>query len=86
MSFHRLCVVVGLSAVFAVACGGPPEPKSADERIAEDEAKLEDMEKEGGGSGTELDAKAAEEDMKAAEEEKAEEAPADAPAADAPGE
>jgi len=80
MRFQRLLVVVGFSAVFAAACGGPSEPKSPDERAAEDAAELEDMEKEGGGQGTELDAKDAEDDMKAAEDEKAEEAPAEAPA------
>jgi hypothetical protein len=85
MRFQRLLVVVGLSAVCAAACGGPPEPKSPDEQIAEEETKLEDMEKEGGGQGTELEAKDAEDEMKAAEEEKAEEAPADAPA-EAPAE
>ena len=85
MRFQRLLVVVGFSAVFAAACGGPSEPKAPDERIAEDESALEDMEKEGGGQGTELDAKAAEEDMKAAEDEKAEEAPRDPPA-EAPAE
>jgi len=79
MRFQRLLVVAGLSAVFAAACGGPPEPESPDARIAEDEEALEDMEKEGGGQGTELDAKATEEDMKAAEEEKLEEAPPNLP-------
>ena len=79
MRFQRLLVVAGFSAVSAGACGGPPEPESPDARIAEDESALEDMEKEGGGQGTELDAKATEEDMKAAEEEKLEEAPPNLP-------
>jgi len=76
----QLVTLASLSA-FAVACGGPSEPKSPDEKLAEDESKLQDMEKEGGGEGTELDARDVEADEKAAEEEAApaEEAPAEAP-------
>lgn len=78
----RLAALV-LLGTFAAACGGPAEPKSPDEKIAEEENKLEDMEKEGGGQGTELEAKEAEDDIKAAEEEKSEEAPAgEAPGGD----
>lgn len=78
----RLIALLALG-MFATACGAPSEPKSPDERIAEDEKKLEDMEQEGGGEGTELDARDVEADEQAAEEEKSEEAPADeAPSGD----
>jgi hypothetical protein len=73
---NRLVALVALG-MFAAACGGPAEPKSPDERIAEDEKKLEDMEAEGGGQGTELEARDVEADAAAAEAEKSEEAPAD---------
>lgn len=81
MKIQNRLVAVALLGMFAAACGGPSEPKSPDERIAEDESKLEDMEKEGGGQGTELEARDVEADEQAAEEEKSEEAPAE----DAPG-
>lgn len=68
--------LVALASFGLLACGGPAEPKSPDERIAEDEQKLEDIEKEGGGQGTELEARDVEADEKAAEEELSEEAPA----------
>jgi hypothetical protein len=60
-------------ATLIFGCGGPSEAKSPDEQIEEDKAKLEDIEKEGGGEGTELDQKQVEDDLDAAEEEKAEE-------------
>lgn len=84
MKVQKRLVVLVLFGALAAACGGPAEPKSPDEKLAEDESKLQDMEKEGGGEGTELDARDVEEDEKAAEEETApaEEAPAEAPDGD----
>jgi hypothetical protein len=79
MNVQKRLVALVLFGAFAAACGGPAEPKSPDEKLAEDESKLQDMEKEGGGQGTELDARDVEADEKAAEEEQSEEAPAEAP-------
>lgn len=59
-----------LGLVFA-ACA-PAEPKTPDERIAEDEAELEDMERHGGGEGTELAADEVKKDLEEAKKEKAE--------------
>ncbi len=82
MKIQNRLVALALFGVFAAACGAPSEPKSPDERIAEDEQKLEDMEKEGGGQGTELEARDVEADQEAAEEEAAEEAAEEAPSSD----
>lgn len=79
MQTQKRLVALALFGVLAAACGGPSEPKSPDEKLADDENKLQDMEKEGGGEGTELDARDVESDEKAAEEAEAEEAPAEAP-------
>ena len=79
MKIQKRLVALALFGVLAAACGGPSEPKSPDEKLAEDESKLQDMEKEGGGEGTELDARDVEADEKAADEEQSEEAPAEAP-------
>ena len=77
MKIQNRLVALVLFGMLAIACGAPSEPKSPDERIAADEEKLEDMEKEGGGQGTELEAREVEADQEAAEEEKSEEAPAE---------
>jgi len=82
MKTQNRLVAFALFALLAAACGGPSEPKSPDEKLAADESKVEDMEKEGGGEGTELDARDVEADEKAAEEEKQEEAPAETPDGD----
>lgn len=52
-----------------LACGGAAaEPKSPEERIAEDEQKLDEMQEESHGTGgAELDAKKIEEDLEKAE-------------------
>lgn len=79
MKIQNRFVIVVLLGTLAAACGGPSEAKAPDERVSEDEQKLKDMEKEGGGEGTELDARDVEGDEKSAEEEQSEEAPAEAP-------
>jgi len=79
MQIQKRLVMAVLSGTIAAACGGPPEAQAPDERVSEDEQKLKDMEKEGGGEGTELDARDVEADEKSAEDEPSEAAPAEAP-------
>ncbi len=68
----RTASVFALLALSLVACGGSSqEPATPEERVEADEAKLEDMEKEGMGSGSELDAEKVEEDLDAAKAEEA---------------
>jgi hypothetical protein len=66
----NVLIAVCLSSFCIAGCGGnAPEPETPQERIADDEKKLEYLQDEGAGSGSEVQGEAIEKDMDEAQEE-----------------